>query len=385
MVVRYVGSLHRGDVFEPQRTLAFTLGARRVIAGLERGVEGMRVGGRRRLRVAPHLAYGERGVPDRIPANALVILDVELLEIRDVVGGVETGGTKLLCAIGTGADDVRRQLSIPTAEPRETLARAVDFFAGQPTGVAAIGIASFGPIDLDPCSATYGFITTTPKPGWAHTDVVSPFRVGLGVPVAFDTDVNGAALGEHRWGAAQHLDSLVYVTVGTGIGGGAVIDGRVLHGLVHPEMGHVRIPHDRAVDPFPGICPYHGDCLDGLASGRALQARWEVPAEALPPEHPGWALEAEYLALGLVSIIAVLSPRRVVVGGGVMQHRPLLPRVRRRVVELLAGYVRARAIVDDVDGYIVPPALGAGAGVFGALALAHDALGRLRSTPSTAE
>jgi fructokinase len=251
--------------------------------------------------------------------------------------------------------------------------------------VAAVGIACFGPVDLDPRSPSFGFITTTPKPGWAHTDVVAPFRTALEIPVAFDTDVNGAALGEHAWGAARGVDPFVYITVGTGIGGGGVVNGRLLHGLVHPEMGHLRIPHDRLADPFPGVCPYHGDCLDGLASGRALAERWGAPAETLPSTHPGWDLEAEYLALGLMSVIGVLSPRRIVIGGGVMQHAPLLPRVRRRVVELLAGYVRARELVTDVDAYIVPPALGADTGVLGALALAHTALAARRSETSTAE
>jgi fructokinase len=287
---------------------------------------------------------------------------------------VETGGSKVLCAVGTGADDVHAELRIPTGEPAVTLARAVAFLREQPTAVAAVGIASFGPVDLDPRSPTFGFITTTPKPAWAHTDVAGPFRTALGVPVGFDTDVNGAALGEHRWGAARGVDPLVYVTVGTGIGGGGIVNGRLLHGLVHPEMGHLRLPHDRVADPFPGACPYHGDCLDGLASGRALRERWGAPAETLPADHPAWTLEADYLALGLVSVIGVLSPKRIVVGGGVMQQPTLLPRVRRRVVELLAGYVRAREIVEDVENYIVPPALGARAGVVGALALAHEAL-----------
>jgi fructokinase len=298
---------------------------------------------------------------------------------------VETGGSKVICAVGTGPDDVRARLRIPTDEPRATLREAVAFFREHATPVAAVGIACFGPVDLDRRSPSFGFITTTPKPGWAHTDVVGPFRAALGVPIAFDTDVNGAALAEHAWGAARGVDPFVYMTVGTGIGGGGVVNGRLLHGLVHPEMGHLRIPHDPVADPFPGACPYHGDCLDGLASGRALAERWGVPAEALPPGHPGWELEADYLALGLVSIIGVLSPRRLVIGGGVLQHRPLLPRVRRRVVERLAGYVRAREVESDVDAYIVPPALGADAGVLGALALAHTALTERRSEASTAE
>lgn len=287
---------------------------------------------------------------------------------------METGGTKIVCAIGTGPDDIRAETRIPTGTPGETLARAVAFFREQPTRVAAVGIASFGPVDLDPRSPTFGFITTTPKPHWAHTDVARPFRDALGVPVAFDTDVNGAALGEHRWGAACGVDPFVYVTVGTGIGGGGLVNGRLLHGLVHPEMGHLRLPHDRLADPFGGACPYHGDCLDGLASGRALRERWGAPAEALPPDHPAWPLEAEYLALGLVAVVGVLSPKRIVLGGGVMQQPTLLPRVRRRVVELLAGYVHAPEIVESIEHYIVPPALGARAGVIGALALAHQTL-----------
>ena len=194
------------------------------------------------------------------------------------------------------------------------------------------------------------------------------------MPVAFDTDVNGAALAEHRWGAGRGLDVFVYLTVGTGIGGGAVVDGRVLHGLVHPEMGHLRIPRDRDRDPFPGTCPYHGDCLEGLASGPAMQARWGVPPERLPPDHPAWALEAEYLAQGLASIVAVLSPRRIAVGGGVAGAAALLPRVRARLVTLLGAYVRAPALGDGIERYVVAPALGADAGVLGGLALARQAL-----------
>ena len=300
-----------------------------------------------------------------------------------LVGGVEAGGTKFVCAIGTGPADVRAEAHVPTTTPGETLARVLDFFASPP-GVppAAVGVASFGPVDRDPRSPTFGFITTTPKPGWQDTDLVGPLRRALGVPVAFDTDVDGAALAEHRWGSGRGLDVFVYLTVGTGIGGGAVVDGRVLHGLVHPEMGHVRVPHDRDADPFPGACPYHGDCLEGLASGPALHARWGVPPERLPPDHPGWTLETEYLALGLASIVAVLSPRRIAVGGGVAGAAHLLPRVRARLVTLLAGYLRTRAVVDAIDAYVVAPELGASAGVLGGFALAHEALHTARTGPS---
>lgn len=280
----------------------------------------------------------------------------------------------MVCCVGTGPDDIRAEMLVPTAAPPETLARAVAFFREQPARVAAVGIASFGPVDLRRDSPTFGYITTTPKPGWAHTDVARPFRAGLGVPVAFDTDVNGAALAEHHWGAGRAADPLVYVTVGTGIGGGAVVNGRLLHGLMHPEMGHMRLPHDRSTDAFTGSCPYHGDCLDGLASGRALGERWGMSADVLPPGHAGWVLEAEYLALGLTAIIGVLSPQRIVLGGGVMRQPGLLEAVRHRVRALLNGYVPP--LDGALDRYIVAPALGDRAGVLGALALAQATLAR---------
>ncbi|HEY2991783.1 MAG TPA: ROK family protein [Methylomirabilota bacterium] len=278
------------------------------------------------------------------------------------VGGLEAGGTKFVCAVGRGPD-VAADTRIATTTPRETLERAIAFFR-QHGPIAALGVASFGPVDLDPRSPTYGFITTTPKPGWADTDVLGPLRAALGVPVAFDTDVNAAALAEHRWGAGRGVGSVVYVTVGTGIGGGAVVNGRPVHGLVHPEMGHVRIPHDRIADPFAGVCPRHGDCWEGLAAAPALTARWGRPAESLPDDHPAWPMEARYLALGLVNAILTLSPERVVLGGGVLARTGLLERVRTSVSELLGGYVRAAEIV--------APALGERSGVLGALALAED-------------
>jgi fructokinase len=293
-----------------------------------------------------------------------------------VYGGVETGGSKWQCAVGTGPDDVRAAETIPTTGPEETLARVISFFerAGP---VAAIGVGSFGPIDRRPGSPTWGHITTTPKPGWAHVDVAGAITRRLSVPVAFDTDVNAAALGEHRWGAARGLDTFCYLTVGTGIGGGAIVDGRLLHGLLHPEFGHLRIPHDRAEDPFPGSCPYHGDCWEGLASGTALEARWGAPGTVLIDDRV-WGLEGHYLALGLVSVLAVLSPERIVIGGGVMQTDGLLGRVRRELVQLLNGYLEPPALRDSIDGgdgidgYVTAPALGSRAGVLGAIALAHD-------------
>jgi fructokinase len=255
---------------------------------------------------------------------------------------------------------VRAASTIPTTTPAETIDGAAAFFEREGP-VDAIGIGSFGPVDLE-----RGFITATPKPGWANTDVAGEFGRRLGVPVALDTDVNAAALGEHRWGAAQGLDTVCYVTVGTGIGGGAVVGGRPLRGLVHPELGHVRIPHDLDADPFPGACPYHGDCLEGLAAGPALEARWGRPAHELDDDG-AWELEARYLALGLVSAICVLSPERIVIGGGVMKRHGLLELVTQEVVRLMNAYV-------DVPE-LVPPALGDRAGVLGALALAAGRAG----------
>jgi len=291
-------------------------------------------------------------------------------------GGIEAGGTKFVCAVGSGPDDLRAEARFPTTTPAETIGQAIEFFQQQKP-LAAIGIASFGPLDPDPASLTFGYITTTPKPGWAHTDFAGAIRESLSVPVGFDTDVNGAALGEHRWGAAQGLDTFVYLTIGTGIGGGGMVGGDLTHGLRHPEMGHVRILHDWERDPFPGSCPYHGDCLEGLAAGPALEARWGQRGETLPVDHAAWSLEAHYLALGLVNVICVLSPQRIIMGGGVMEQSQLFPLVRQRVQELLNGYFQVPEILEQIDDYIVPPGLGNRAGVLGAIALAQRAIGNL--------
>lgn len=291
------------------------------------------------------------------------------MEAMRSFGGVEAGGTKVVCAVGSGPDDLRDEARLPTTSPDETLARVAAFFAPHAAELVAVGVGSFGPLDLDPASPTYGHVTSTPKPGWAQVDLRGRLARALGVPVALDTDVNAAALAEHRWGAARDVSSLLYLTVGTGIGGGALVEGRPLHGLVHPEMGHVRIPRE-AGDPFPGACPFHGDCLEGLASGPALERRWGRPAEQLPPDHPAWTTLARELGLALTTFICVLSPARIVIGGGVAQQGSLLPRVRVEVARLLNGYVQARAITHELDRYIVPPGLGVRSGVLGALALA---------------
>lgn len=284
-------------------------------------------------------------------------------------GAIEAGGTKFVCAVGTGPHDLRSTTRIATTTPEETLRHVRAFFEAQPT-LTALGVGSFGPVDLQPTSPTYGYITSTPKPGWQNTDLAQHLQRELKVPVAFDTDVNAAAIGEHRWGAAQGIGSCLYITVGTGIGGGALVNGEPVQGLVHPEMGHLIIPHDRTRDPYAGFCPFHGDCLEGLAAGPALLDRWGKPAEALPPDHPAWALEAHYLALALVNLILTLSPERIILGGGVMHQEVLFPMIRTEVQTLLNGYVKAPAITDTIEAYIVPPGLGDQAGILGALALA---------------
>ena len=287
------------------------------------------------------------------------------------LGGIEAGGSKFLCAAGHPPDELEL-IEIPTTTPEQTISRVVDFFKAR-MPLRAIGIASFGPVDLDPLSPTFGFITWTPKLAWRNFDFAGSIRKALRAPVAFDTDVNAAALAENRWGAAQGLDTFLYVTVGTGIGAGGLASGYLLHGRMHPELGHMRVPHDFVRDPFPGNCPSHGDCLEGLAAGPAIQARWGLDPSCLPDSHPAWDLEARYLALGLVNAICVLSPQRVILGGGVMAREPLYPLIRGNVAELLNGYI------DPPD--IVPPSLGSRAGVLGALALAA-ALEATAATPA---
>ena len=293
--------------------------------------------------------------------------------VEALYGAVEAGGTKFVCMVGTGPADMRTKVRFPTTTPAETLQETLAFFRAAESRfgrLAAVGIASFGPLDLQPDSPTFGFITSTPKAGWANVDIAGAVRDALDVKVGIDTDVNAAALGEWRWGAAQGLDTFLYLTIGTGIGGGGMVNGRLMHGLVHPEMGHIRIPHDLEEDPFAGICPFHGDCLEGLASGPAMKARWLESAEQLAPDHPGWTLEARYLALALVNFICTVSPQRIVMGGGVMSNRQVFPLIRQQVSELLNNYVRAPQLI-AIDDYIVPPWLGDQAGVLGALALAQ--------------
>ena len=288
------------------------------------------------------------------------------------LGALEAGGTKMVCAIGDEHGNVIERYSLPTRGGDETVREIIDYFRAHP--VEALGVSSFGPLNLDPASPEYGNITTTPKAGWVNYPLRRNLAEALGVPVGIDTDVNGAALAEARIGAGRGVDSLVYYTIGTGIGGGAVVNDRLLHGLVHPEMGHMLLrPVEN--DPAPhGFCPYHDGCLEGMAKGPAIEKRWGKPAAELPEDHIAWEIEAEYLAQMCVNTIVVLSPKMIVLGGGVMHQMHLFPRIRRRTQELLNGYVAHSAILENIDAYIVPPALGDNAGAAGSLLLALDAL-----------
>jgi fructokinase len=290
-------------------------------------------------------------------------------------GAIEAGGTKFVCAVGTGPEDLRAHARFPTTTPKETLDKCIEFFRSQPK-LDALGVGCFGPIELRVGARRYGHVTTTPKVGWGNADIVGPLRDALGVPIGFDTDVNGAVLGEARWGAARGLDTAVYVTIGTGIGGGALIAGRLAHGLVHPEMGHLLVPREPDDLEFAGDCPFHGGrCWEGLASGPAIERRFGQRAETLPADHRAWDLEARYIASALTTLVLVLSPERIILGGGVMQVEALFPLVRKHLMRSLAGYVQADLVLKGMDQYVVPPLLGQQSGIAGGIALAERALG----------
>jgi fructokinase len=283
-------------------------------------------------------------------------------------GGIDAGGTTWTCVVGFSPADIRARANIQTTSPAETMSRVVEFFF-QHGPLAGVGVGSFGPVDLDTRSETWGHIRATPKEGWVDIDVACALGRELGVPVAFDTDVNVAALGEHRWGAARGVETFCYITVGTGIGAGIMANGRLLHGLQHPELGHMRVPHDLARDPFPGACSFHGDCLEGLASGEAIRLRWGVSAEA-QADLAAWELIADYIAVGIVNTMSILSPSLVVLGGGVMQRPGLLDLVRARVTDQADGYFHQH-LRGVIDRFVVPASLGSDAGALGAIELAR--------------
>lgn len=303
-----------------------------------------------------------------------------------LVGAIEAGGTKFICAVGTGpAAGLLARKQFETGDDPQALLRSISDWLllqeRQYGRLAALGVASFGPVDLDPRSPTYGFITTTPKPGWSHTDLLGPLRAAFpALPIGFDTDVNGAALGEQRFGAAQGLDDFLYITVGTGIGGGALARGQLLHGLVHPEMGHIAMPRLPG-DDFEGACPFHGRCWEGLCSGPAIAQRTGLPAEQLPADHAAWEITTRYMAHALMTLICVLSPRRIVIGGSVRKAGGLgetgfFRLVRTHLRKELNGYIQSPSLgTSGIERFVVPPALGDDAGLCGAIALGLDELG----------
>ncbi len=286
-------------------------------------------------------------------------------------GALEAGGTKMVCAVSDENGNILKRISIPTREPENTVPAMVDFFRGE--GIAALGIGCFGPIDLDRASETYGFITSTPKLAWQNYPVVRTFREKLGVPVGFDTDVNAAALGEATWGCTRDVKNSIYITIGTGVGVGVIVDGRPYHGMIHPEGGHIfLIRHPD--DPMKGSgCPFHDDCLEGLAAGRSLQRRWGAAGAELADRPEVWELEAYYIGQAICNYILVLSPERIVVGGGVMHQPQMLPLIRREVARQMNGYIRGKGMT-DLDSYIVGVSLNDNQGVMGAAKLAMNAL-----------
>ncbi|MUG71955.1 ROK family protein [Paenibacillus validus] len=288
-----------------------------------------------------------------------------------MLGAIEGGGTKFVCGIGTLDGQIVERISIPTTTPEATLDQAMSFFSNK--GIAALGIGTFGPIDVNPQSPAYGSVTSTPKPYWSGYRMLDHVKRFMDIPVGFDTDVNAAALGESVWGAAAGLRNCLYMTVGTGIGVGAIVEGNLVHGLLHPEMGHIVVKR-HPMDSYAGNCPFHGDCLEGMASGPAVEKRWESKAIQLEASHTAWELESYYIGQALANYILILSPEIIILGGGIMNQAHLFPRIREQVKLHLNSYVQHPVFASDLETYIVPPALAGNAGLCGALALAKKAL-----------
>ena len=283
-----------------------------------------------------------------------------------LLGALEAGGTKMVLAVGNENGEILDRISIPTETPVITVPKIIAYFKDK--NIEALGIGSFGPVDLDKESKTFGYITSTPKLAWANYDIVGEIKKELRIPVGFDTDVNAAALGEATWGSIKGLSSGIYITVGTGIGVGVYMNGSLLHGMLHPEAGHVLLSKHSS-DTFEGVCPYHPNCMEGLASGPSIEKRWKEKAVALADRKEVWELEAYYLAQGIANYILTLSPHKIVLGGGVMHQEQLFPLIRSQVVKLLNGYVKTAQIA-DIDNYIVPASLNDNQGIMGCIQLA---------------
>ncbi|WML58877.1 ROK family protein [Neobacillus sp. PS2-9] len=283
-----------------------------------------------------------------------------------MLGAIEAGGTKFVCAVGDEKGTIMERIQIPTTVAEETMPQVIAFF--EKYNIEAIGIGSFGPIDVNVESPTYGYITSTPKPGWKDYPFVQTMKEAFGVPIGFNTDVNAAALGEASFGAAKGLDSCLYITVGTGIGAGAIVQGQLLQGWSHPEMGHILLRR-HPNDTFQGKCPYHGDCLEGLAAGPAIEARWGEKGVDLVERLEVWDLEGYYLAQALMQYILILSPKKIILGGGVSHQEAVFAAIYKYLPELLNDYVP----LPELSDYIVRPELGDDAGITGALMLAERA------------
>ena len=288
-----------------------------------------------------------------------------------IIAAVEAGGTKFICGLGTEDGKIIDRINIPTTTPEETMKQVIKYFKDKEFDV--MGVGSFGPIDPVKESATYGYITKTPKPYWSDYNIIGELKKHFDVPMEFDTDVNGAALAEAWWGSGNGLKNVMYITVGTGIGAGAVVDGKMLQGLTHPEMGHIFLKRHKD-DNYEGKCPFHKDCLEGLASGPAIEERWGKKGVALADDEKVWEMEAYYLAQGLINYILILSPQKIIMGGGVMKQQQLFPLIRKNVQKFLNGYVHKKEILEDIDDYIVYPGLGDEAGFIGSIALGKIAL-----------
>ncbi len=283
------------------------------------------------------------------------------------IGALEAGGTKMELGVFSKEGKELARLTLPTLEPDQTMPQIMEFLKDH--DIDALGVAGFGPLDLDEKSPSYGTITSTPKLAWRNYPLLATLRAGRNIPCAIDTDVNAAVLAEIKQGAAQGLSNAVYITVGTGIGGGVCVGGQLVHGMMHPEVGHMLLrPHPD--DPNPkGVCPYHDGCLEGLAAGPAIGNRVGGDAKGLPDDHPAFAMEAYYLAEMCVNLIVTVSPERIILGGGVMQRQSLFAMVRKETVRLLNGYVQHPLILEHIDQYIVPPKLFPVSGLVGAYLL----------------
>lgn len=288
-----------------------------------------------------------------------------------MLGAIEAGGTKFVCAVSEDGRDIKERISIPTTTPDETMRQVYDFFRA--FSIEAVGIGSFGPIDINTKNDTYGYITTTPKTAWQNFNILGDVQKHLAVPAGFTTDVNAAALGEWKHGAGAGKTSCLYMTVGTGIGVGAVINNNILEGLNHPEAGHIMVRRHPG-DQFTGTCPYHSDCLEGLASGPAVEQRWGEKGSELTSRPEVWDLEAYYLAQAMMNYILILTPERIIIGGGVSKQPSLLAKVHEKTQQLLQGYVQDPMITHNIDQYIVTPDLHDDAGITGGFALAAQAL-----------